>query len=77
MSKGLSPITRYNMALRHPNSTVTYTNYTVLSVNPILQYTFQNLKGRQIYRISIAAYNAVGRGDFSNEEKFETVLKSG
>ena len=71
---GISRITDYYLELFHPNNTVTTTNYTVLSVNPILDYTFTKLFANLEYRIYVSAYNAIGRGDRSQEAKFKTVF---
>ena len=71
---GVSRITDYYMELLHPNGTVTTTNYTVLSVNPILDYTFTKLFANLEYRIRVSAYNAIGRGEQSALAKFNTFI---
>ena len=71
---GVSRITDYYMELFHPNGTVTTTNYTVLSFTPILDYTFTNLFANLEYRIRVSAYNAIGRGEQSQEAKFNTFI---
>jgi len=73
LQHGISRITDYYMELFHPNCTTTMTNYTVLSANPILDYTFNRLFANLEYRIRVSAYNAIGRGEQSNEAKFKTV----
>jgi len=73
LEPGISRISDYYMELFHPNGTITTTNYTVLSANPILDYTFTRLFANQEYRIRISAYNAIGRGAQSPEAKFKTV----
>ena len=71
---GVSRITDYYMELFHPNNTVTTTNYTVLSVNPILDHTFTKLFANLEYGIRVSAYNAIGRGEQSALAKFKTVF---
>ena len=70
---GISRITDYYMELFHPNNTVTTANYTVLSANPILDYTFTHLFANLEYRIFVSAYNAIGKSDPSSEAKFKTI----
>ena len=68
-----SLITKYLMELRHPNGTNTMKNYTIVPLDPILEYTFSNLLPNVGYGIRISAYNAYGKGQRSVLVEYQTV----